>query len=133
MANHPPKPVTKESLHGELSSLLTTTHGEIRDAAEEITHALEELIRQENAKNRELFEAVVQQAMVLPHSSHFQLADAKVREALIDMLNQAKELLNSGLDNLIEANQKIKEDKKKLKERIKEIEKESRQGPRFTR
>lgn len=128
MAN-PNKPSSKETLKSELASLLATTHGEIQEAAQSIADALDKLIQTEGAENKAKFEAVLLQAMSIPKSSHFSAADPKVKQAIMDILALAQEVLDSGLNDLIAANQKIKDEKKKLKQRIHEIEQKTGRRP----
>lgn len=116
------KPTSKEALQVELNSLLAGAHGEIKDAAEKIAGALDELIKSETNQNRKMFENAVQQAMTIPNSEHFMSADKQVKQAMVSILEHAREVVDLKLNDLTAANAAIKEQKKKLKERIEEIE-----------
>lgn len=129
MSEQPPKPATKASLQGELTSFVATTHGEIREAAESIAKALDQLIEAENVENKEKFQAIVTRAMTVPNSSHFQNADPQVKAAIKEILTHAQEVINAGLSDLITANEEIKKKKREIKERIQKIEADSQTRP----
>lgn len=126
---HTQKP-TQESLQVELASFLASAHGEIRQAAEEIVKALNGLIKEGNEKNKRLFKEAIMKAMVVPESSYFHKADKQVQQALKEILKHAKEFLDVTVTDLIALNEKIKQEQKRLKERIKEIEEKNKPGPR---
>lgn len=123
----PQKPTDKETLQVELKSLLTAAHGEIKDAATNISNALDQLIKDQSQRNKELFAAAIKEAMAIPKSVHFKSADEQVKKVMLEILEHAKEFLQSGLQDVIALNEKIKQEKKKLKARIDKIEDEKRQ------
>src|SRR5207249_1825811 len=109
-------------LQTELNSLLATAHGELKGQAENIAKALDELVKNETNLNRKMFEEVINKAMTLPSSEYFKVADPEVKQAILNILEHAQEYLQFGLHGVYE---KIYQEKKKLKERIKQIEEET--------
>jgi hypothetical protein len=64
--------------------------------------------------------------MTIPNSSYFKTADKKLQEAMHAILDLGKECLATGeLQDLTGFNNNLKQRKKDLKNRIKELEQES--------
>lgn len=121
-----PKPVSKESLKAELTNLLVTAHGDIKQAAEKIAKAVDALIKKEGPQSKEMLIIAISQAMSIPKSPYFKVADGEVKQALMNILEHAKEVIDKGLNDPIALNEYIKQEQKKLKERIHHIEEENR-------
>lgn len=120
------KPVTPETLKSELTTLLVTAHGDIKKAAEEISRAVDELIEAETPQNKEMLMAAVMQAMSVSKLPHFKVADEQVQQALMNILVHAKEVIEAGLNDSIALNELIKQEQKRLKMRIQQVEEETR-------
>ncbi len=116
-----PKHADKQALKAKIDQFLTTPHGKIDEAAEQVAKALTQLIQDENKKNQELFKQAVVNAMSIPQSSHFQSADPQIKSALLAILDLAKHILQGQLTDLAALNEQIKQEKQKLKQRIAEM------------
>ena len=120
MADNKPKTSEKQKLLSELNAFLATPHGKIREAVEHIAKALETLIKNANKSNMAAFQAAVKEAMMLPKST-----DRKIDTVVRNILEHAKEVLNSELTDLVAANENIKQEKLRLKKRLEELHDET--------
>lgn len=121
-----PKPISKETLKDDLTTLLVTAHGNIKQAAEKIAKAVDALIKKEGPQSKKMLMAAVSEAMSVPKSPHFEVADPKVKQALLNILKHANEVIDKDLHDPIAQNEKIKQEQQKLKNRIKDIQEENK-------
>lgn len=124
-------PIDKEKEKGELTGFLATTHGEITGAAKKIAESLDALIKNKNKQNEAIFIAAIKEAMAIPKNPDFKHADEQVKKALLEILGEAKEFIHTGLQDFVAFNEKIKQEKNKLKKRVEELQKRQlgRSGP----
>lgn len=94
----------------------------IESEAGNIANAIDKLAKEANEQNEELLKIVINQALV-NMDQYLHSADPEVKRLVLEILGQAQLALNQGLKKLFEINQEIKEQKKKLKERIEQISK----------
>ncbi len=123
-----PQRPTKETLQVELSALMTSGHGEIKHAAEEMAQALDKLIKEGGELNEKIFREAINRAMLLPGHDYFNNLDAKVRKVMLELLEHAQQFLDAKVTDLVALNEKIKQEKKRLKDRIKEIEEQTKRS-----
>ncbi len=121
MANKPKS--DQQQLLSELTEFLTTPHGNIDQAVEDIAKALDHLIDNANETNKKTFAAAIKKAATLPKAT-----DQKIAAALRNILENAAQVLNNQLSDLTALNEAIKQEKQRLKQRINEIEQQSAPG-----
>lgn len=114
---------TKEGLQVELGALLASAHGELKEKGEQIADALNKLVAQDNAINRELLGNALRETMMVSDTKNLKLNDLK---KMLVFMEHVATFLNSGLKNLHEFNDLVKQEQKKLKERITKAEEQQR-------
>lgn len=114
---------TKEGLRTELSTLLASAQGELKEKGEQIAAALDTLVAQDNAINRELLSNAIREAMTVSDTKNLKLAELKKMNVFME---HVATFLQSGLKNYHEFNDLVKKEQKKLRDRIEKVQEQQR-------
>lgn len=119
------KPDTnKDSLQGDLNSVLLSIEGKIDPSiAQKIQQAMDKLLEQDNKFNRDVLANAVDGLLIISDSK--ELHKKEIKKILI-FLGSLKDFLTRGLKNLYEYDNILKEEQRKVKARIEDIQETQR-------
>ena len=114
------KPNSKDNLQTELNSVLLSISGKMdSNAAQKIQNAMDKLLEQDNKYNREVLTAAVDELLIISDSKD--LRQEEVKKILV-FLESLKNFLSKDLDSLSRYNNHIKEEQRKVRNRIEDIQ-----------
>jgi len=119
------KPTTiKKSVQTDLNTVLTTVEGRIDSkTAQKIKQAMDRLLEQDNKFNREVLVAAVDELLILGDFN--QLHKNEITK-ILKFLQSLKSFLTTGLKNLYEYDNLLKEEQRKVKDRIHDVREKQR-------
>jgi hypothetical protein len=119
------KPGTaKDNLQKDLHSILASTEGKIDPAtARKIKEAMDRLLEQDNKFNREILVNAVDELLIIGDSKELHKEEIK---KILKFLESLKGFLSKGLKNLYEYDNLLKEEQRKVNQRIEDIREEHR-------
>jgi hypothetical protein len=107
---------TKDSLQTDLNTVLTTVEGKIDpETAKKIKQAMDKLLEQDNKFNREVLVSAVDELLIIGDSKELHKEEIK---KILKFLESLKDFLTRGLKNLYEYDNVLKEEQRKVRERI---------------
>lgn len=115
------KPITpKDNLQTDLNSVLLSISGKIDpNTAQKIQQAMDKLLEQDNKFNREVLTASVDELLIISDSKDLRLEEVK---KILVFLESLKDFLSKDLDSLSAFNNYIKEEQRKVRNRIEDIQ-----------
>jgi hypothetical protein len=119
------KPIPlKDNLQTDLNSVLLSINGKIdSDTAQKIQQAMDKLLEQDNKFNREVLVASVDELLIICDSK--ELHQGEIKKILV-FLESLKDFLSKGLNSLSAYNNVLKEEQRKILNRIEDIQETQR-------
>lgn len=113
----------QQNLNEELTALLVGVTGDLKEKGDKIIQALNEIIATDTNTNRALLDEYLRELMTASDSRRLRINELK---SMLKFMDQVADFLNSSLKDVHSYNEYIKEEKKKLKNRINEKLEEER-------
>lgn len=107
----------QENLNQQLKTLLVGIEGDLKNKGEEIIAALNRVISSDTEVNRAILDNQLRELMTASDSKRLHIKELK---SMVKFMDQVATFLNTSLQDVHAYNEYIKEEKKKLKERIDE-------------
>jgi hypothetical protein len=115
------KTPTKEGLRTELSALLSSAHGELKEKGKQVAEALDKLVKEDTLINRELLSTAIRETMTSPSTK-----DPTDLKKVYVFMEHVATYLQTDLQKYHEFNELVKNEQKRLRERIEKVQEQHR-------